>query len=204
MSHHNLPVSCANRKQPTLSSNRQSSQLFRIAYTTITLLAATPSAFLDLLPRFGIFPGYRSSLRAFSDSAPASLAERSTRLSQQLLEVGRLNVLFLVVESRSPRVQPDERVAVQLWRFLDSDKRYAVVSFFRYYETLNLWLGSRVRRISIPYPGFCFFSHRADLTDVTFFDCRLEYCYGRAERPRCGRSDPVGRRAFALRRSCEQ
>ena len=111
------------------ASNRQPSQRFRIAYTTITLLPATPSAFLDLLPRFGIFPGFRSSLRAFSDSAPASLAERSTRLSQQLLEVGPLNDLFLVVESRSPRVQPDERVAVQVWRFLDSDKRYAVVSF---------------------------------------------------------------------------
>ncbi|KAJ5489493.1 hypothetical protein N7539_004383 [Penicillium diatomitis] len=45
----------------------------------------------------------------------------------QLLEVDRPNVVFLVVESRSSRVQPDERAASQKWRLLNSDETQKIV-----------------------------------------------------------------------------
>ncbi|KAJ5674243.1 hypothetical protein N7462_009682 [Penicillium macrosclerotiorum] len=60
-----------------------------------------------LLPILGTLPRLRKFSHAFLDSAPA-LAERSTWPSQQLLEVGRLNVYFLVVQSRFSRVQPEK------------------------------------------------------------------------------------------------
>ncbi|KAJ5670109.1 uncharacterized protein N7477_005472 [Penicillium maclennaniae] len=167
-----------------------------IASTEPTL----PSITTPTLPPFSIlsspsrdFLGLWNISRVFRD--PFSTSAHAVTI--ELLGVGRPTSTYLVVESRSSRVQPVKRAVLQ-WRSQGFDSRYVVHPVF--------WLQGQLKRPPTRAPHLhplgVFTS--ADLTNAAFFGhYRLEYCYGRAEQPRCGRSDPVGRRAFAFRRSCE-
>ena len=87
-------------------------------------------------------------------------------------------------------------------QFNRGDSQYLTIGIFRPF--LHVYLCVHTHHSRHWFPIHHFFRALC-LTDVAIFcrPSRLENCYGRAEQPRCGKSNPVGRRAFAFRRSCE-